>query len=219
MILILALAAVQQSREVLHSEGAVELRVPVSTETRHRASVVTFPEESLEALVAGWNEGDISVERRRENLFIKLLRPAEGDVHVLGGSGTLYRLAVRPADGAYDGRVRILRPAAPARREGAPESVDLIRAMRLGRRPSDGEVRRADEVVHRSAEIVARLAYIYETRSHRGFVVRVENVSGGPIRLDPSRFTAADLVMAGAREMLLKPGERTSLYLIFWKRP
>lgn len=219
MIPLLAIwPALQECREVLRSEQPVVLRVPVSTETRHRASVVTFPEESLEALVAGWNEGDLSVERRRENLFVKLLRPAEGDLHVLGGSGTLYRLAIRPAEGPYDGQVRIVAPPAAAR-GGPPEPVELLRAMRLGRRPADGEVRRADDVIHRSAEIVVRLAWLYEASSYRGFVARVENVSGGPLRLDPSRFTAPDLALVGAREMLLKAGEKTLLYLVFWKRP
>ncbi len=218
MIPLMVFLALQEGREVPPSDRPVELRVPVSTETQHRATVVTFPEESLEALVAGWNEGDLSVERRRENLFVKLLRRAEGDLHVLGASGTLYRLAIRPADGPYDGQVRIAAPR-PPERGGAPEPVDLIRAMRLGRRPADGEVRRADGIVHRSAEIVARLSYLYEASSYRGYVARVENVSGGPIRLDPSRFTAPDLVLVGAREMLLKPGEGTLLYLVFWKRP
>jgi len=113
-VLILLFLA-QDSREVFASDRPVEVRVPVSTEAQHRATVVSFPEESLEALIAGWNEGDLSIERRRENLFIKLLRKAQGDVHVLGASGALYRLRIVPADDAYDGHVRILAPKGPKR--------------------------------------------------------------------------------------------------------
>lgn len=207
----------QEAREVPYAERAIEVRVPVSADGSNRATVVSFPEETLEALVAGWNENDLSIERRRENLFIKLLRRAEGDVHVLGGSGRLYRLAVRAAEGAYDGRVQILAPKAKER--ATPEPIELIRAMRLGRRPAEGVVRQSDEVLYRSAEIAARLAYVYETLSYRGHVMRVENVSDAPVRLDPSRFVGRDLVLAGAREMLLKPGEHTLLYLVFWKKP
>lgn len=219
MIPLVLLLAPQGAREVPSTDGPVEVRVPVSGEAQHRATVVTFPEESLEALVAGWNEGDLTVERRGENLFLKLLRRAEGDLHVLGASGRLYRLAVRPAEGAfYDGRVRIA-PPPRAGRAAEPEPVQLIRAMRLGRRPSEGEVRRASGPLHRSAEILMSLAYLYETDSCRGYVARVENLSGGPVRLDPSRFTAPDLALAGAREVLIRPGEETLLYLVFWKRP
>jgi hypothetical protein len=217
MSLLLALLLLQDAREVYASDRPIELRVPVSTESQHRATVVTFPEESLEALVAGWNEGDLSIERRRENLFIKLLRKAQGDVHALGASGTLYRLTLVPADGAYDGRVRILAPREQKR--AAPEPVELIRAMRLARRPAEGTVLRSDQAVCTSPQFSARLAYVYESTAYRGFVVRVENVSPDPQRLDPSRFLSKDLVLAGARDLLLSPGEKTLLYLVFWKSP
>jgi len=219
VISLILLGVAQEAREVLFTDRPVEVRVPVSGEAQHRATVVTFPEESLEALVAGWNEGDLSVERRGENLFLKLLRRAEGDLHVLGTSGRLYRLAVRPAEGVpYDGRVRIAIPPRASERAAEPEPVRLIRAMRLGRRPPEGEVRRASGLLHRSGGVVASLAYLYETDACRGYVARVENLSGGPVRLDPSRFTAPDLALAGARELLLRPGEKTWLYLVFWKR-
>ena len=57
------------------------------------------------------------------------------------------------------------------------------------------------------------------SENRRGFVVRVENVSGDTQRLDPSRFVGKDLLLAGSREMLLKPGEKTLLYLVFTKTP
>jgi len=217
MMAFLLLVGLQDAREVIASDRPIEVRVPVSTEAQHRATVVTFPEESLEALVAGWNESDLSIERRRENLFIKLLRSAKGDVHVLGASGVLYRLALVPADGAYDGHVRILAPKESKR--SAPESLELIRAMRLGRRPGEGTVLRADQAVYSSPEISARLAYVYESTSYRGYVVRMENVGASPQRLDPSRFLSKDLVLVGARELLLPPGGKTLLYLVFWKAP
>lgn len=212
---ILLLLALQEAREVLASERPIEVRVPVSAESEHRATVVSFPEESLEALVSGWNEGDLSIERRAESLFIKLLRPARGDLHVLGASGTLYRLAILPAEGAYDGHVRV-RPRERGRR-AAPEAVELVRAMRLGRLPAEGAVLRAEGPVFASAEVAARLAFVYETDSYRGFVLKVENVSAHPRRLDPSRFAGRELVLVGAREMLLAPGAKTLLYLVFGK--
>ncbi|HZE97664.1 MAG TPA: hypothetical protein VE981_11605 [Planctomycetota bacterium] len=217
MIWLIFTAALQDAREVPASDHPIEVRVPVSTDALHRATVVTFPEDSLEALVAGWNEADLSIERRKENLFIKLLRKTEGDLHVLGVSGSLYRLRVVPADDGYDGRVRILAPRET--KKDAPEAVDLIRAMRLGRRPVQGAVLRSEQGLYASAEWTARMLYVYETASYRGFVARVENVSGTPQRLDPSRFVAEDLVLSGSQAFSLGPGETTLLYLVFWKHP
>lgn len=213
---LLAASLLQEARDVLLSDRPVEIRVPVAGDDRHPAAVVTFPEDSLDALVAGWADGDLSVERRRENLFLKLLRKAEGDLHVLGGSGTLYRLSIRPAEGAYDGRVRLI-PPSKARR--VPEPIELIRAMRLGRRPPDGSVLKGTEPVYAGAEMRISTVYVYGGRDFRGFVLRAENVSGRPLRVDPSRFVGKDLVLAGAREMVLPPGASTLLYLVLGPSP
>jgi len=217
MIGLLLALCLQSTRDVIASDRPVEVSVPVSTDTQHRATVVSFPEESLEALVAGWNENDLSIERRRENLFIKLLRKAQGDVSVLGGSGALYRLTLVPADGPYDGHVRIL--AAKETKRGAPESLDLLRAMRLGRRPIEGTVLRSDLEIETSSEWSLRVVYVYETSAYRGYVARIGNVSAASVRLDPSRFVSRNLVLCAARELLLAPGEKTLLYLVFWKAP
>jgi hypothetical protein len=217
MMPLMLLLLSQESRDVFMSDRPVEIRVPISSEAQHRATVVSFPEESLEALVAGWNEGDLSIECRRENLFIKLLRKAQGDVHVVGASGALYRLRIVPAEDSYDGRVRIL-PARNPKRD-VPEAVDLLRAMRLGRKPVQGSVLRSDQPLMMSAEWTTRVVYVYESAAYRGFVARLENISPVPLRIDPSRFLAKDLVMVGSREMLLSPGEKTLLYLVFWKAP
>lgn len=216
MSALVAAVLLQEARDVLLSDRPVELRVPVAADDRHPATVVTFPEDGLDALVAGWAEGDLSIERRRENLFLKLLRKVEGDLHVLGGSGTLYRLSIRPAEGAYDGRVRLVLPSAKAR---APEPIELIRAMRLGRKPADGTVLRASGKVYDGPDLRASTVYVYDGRDFRGYVLRAENASGRPLRLDPSRFVGRDLVLAGAREMVLAPGASTLLYLVTGKTP
>ena len=48
MTIVLLLLALQDAREVYATDRPVEVRVPVSGEAQHRATVVTFPEESLE---------------------------------------------------------------------------------------------------------------------------------------------------------------------------
>jgi len=213
---VLAAALLQEARDVLLSDRPIEVRVPVAGDDRHPAAVVTFPEDSLDALVAGWADGDLSIERRRENLFLKLLRKAEGDLHVLGGSGRLYRLSIRPAEGAYDGRVRLVLPLSKGR---IPEPIELIRAMRLGRRPPAGTVLRAGDTVYAGPDLRASAVYVYDGQAFRGFVLKAENVSGRPLRVDPSRFVGKDLVLAGTREMVLGPGATTLVYLVVSKAP
>jgi hypothetical protein len=214
----LAWLTAQDARDVSLSDRPIEVRVPVAGDADHRATVVTFPETSIEALVAGWNEGDLSIERRRENLFLKLLRRAEGDVHVLGSSGSLYRLAVKPVEGIYDGHVRIRRPDAEKKR-GEPDPLRLIRAMRLGRRPDEGQVRSAQGMLYRSSDIEVAAAYVYEMPTYRGFVVQATNLLPVPLRLDPSRFVGRDLVLAGMRDLEIPPAGKTRIYLVFWKGP
>lgn len=216
-MILLLLLMLQETREVRFSDAPIVLRVPVSTPEEHRATVVTFPETSLEALVAGWKEEDLSVERRDENLFIKLLRATRGDLHVLGRSGTLYRLSVRPAEGAYDGRVRIRL----LREKGwrVPEPIELIRAMRRGRRPGGMAVLRADQKLPLGPGLDARTRWVYDAGAYRGYVVAVTNVSPESKRLDASRFMAEQLVLVGAREWVLEPGAQTALYLVFGTQP
>lgn len=201
-------------REVIYTDRTVEIAVPVAGEAKHVSTVVSFPEDSLEALVAGWNEEDLSVERRRDRLFLKLLRRAEGDLHVVGSSGTLYRLYLRPADGAADGHVRIVRPSAP---RSLPNAFDLIRAMRTSQIPEGVTARRASTELARSDRFVLTTRTVYDTPSYRGYVVLLENVGSETVRIDPSRFSGEGLDLIGAREMVVEPKRSTLVYLVYGK--
>jgi hypothetical protein len=204
------------SRDVPFDERrSVEIRLAVADASHHAACVVTFPEESIEAIVASWNEADLSLERRRENLFLKLLRKAEGDLHVVGASGTLYRLYLRPAGGAADGRVRIVKSAEAKR--AAVTSLDLVRAMRRGEAPAWATVRSSELKLGTAGgcDYVAR--FVYEATHYAGFVIEVANRTEGAVRIDPSKFVSKDLVLVGAREMVAGPGKSTLLYAVFWR--
>lgn len=205
-----------RSREVPHDERqSVEIRLSVADATRHRACVVTFPEDSIDAIVASWNEGDLSIERRRDSLFLKLLRKAEGDLHVVGASGTLYRLYLKPVESEADGRVGIVKPA-EAKRKGV-NSLDLARVMRRGEAPDWASVRSSAAVLRRTDRSELTCRYIYETTHYLGYVVDLKNLDSEAIRVDPSRFVARDLILVGSREMSVEPGASTRLYLVFWR--
>lgn len=214
----LALPQSGAAREVLF-DGArsIEIRPALSDETRHRTCVVSFPEESIETLVVAWNDGDLSLERKRGHLFIKLLRPAEGDLHVLGAGGTLYRLRLKPAEGsAADEQVRIVLPSALAAR--TPDAIALVRAMRLSRPPESANVRRLPyEILSRIGSVEARGRWAYETTHHTGHVVELLNTGSEPFHVDPRRFSGPDLLLVGVREPVLPPGGRTQLYFVFWR--
>ena len=213
--LLLASAALLQDgrpRDIRFEEGAaIAVRPTVATGDRHSSCVVSFPEESIQGLVAAWSEADLSMERRGNLLFLKLLRPVEGDLHVIGASGTLYRLAVSPGT---DTSVRILRPE-PAVRRGVP-ALDLIRAMRLGRPPLDVQVRHgSDGVISRIASLEIRCRWVFESPEYVGFVLEARNGAAQAQRLDVSRLRAKHLVVAAAKDAVVPADGSTHLYLVF----
>ena len=205
-----------KSREVVYDERhSVEIRLPIADAEHHAACVITFPEDSIEAIVASWNEGDISLERRRECLFVKLLKKVEGDLHVVGASGTLYRLYLRPGVKDVDAHVRIVKPATEKR--AAMTSIELVRAMRRGAAPDWATVKNCETPLGSAGgcDYVGR--YVYEATHYVGFVVELVNKADGPRRVDPSKFVAKDLVLVGARETVVDAGKSTLLYLVFWR--
>jgi hypothetical protein len=215
-ILILAAAFLAQDRQVAFEEGrAIDVRPALASPDRHATCVVTFPEESIEAMVAAWNEADLSVEQKRNLLFLKLLRPATGDLHVLGSSGTLYRLAIAPGS---DSAVRIARPAATSAE--APPALEFVRALRLGRLPPDARARRGgDAVLFRLGATEMRCKIVVESAAYAGYILEVRNGGDTPHRIDPSKLRGTDLVLIGAREHVVPPRGSTLLYLVFARRP
>ncbi|MBI4566484.1 MAG: type-F conjugative transfer system secretin TraK [Planctomycetes bacterium] len=205
-----------QTRDVLYREDArIDVYPPVSSEDRHVTCVVLFPEDSIESLVAAWKETDLSLERRNNALFLKLLKPVEGDLHVLGSSGTLYRLAIRPGT---DTAVRIRRPQAPRpeRERRLAPSLEFIRAMRMGWVPPETSVRRAGKGdAFRLGPLHARCRTVYENDAYSGFVVELRNTESVPYRIDPSRFRAKALIVVGLRAHVVPPQGNTLLYLVF----
>lgn len=213
---LLLAALLLQDRTVQFEEGhAIEVRPAVASADRHATCVVSFPEESIEALVAAWNEADLSIEQRRNLLFLKLLRPASGDLHVLGASGSLYRLSISPG---MDTAVRVRKPA--PRQAEAPPALEFVRSLRLGRLPPDARARRGDDaVLFRLGGAELRCRLVVESTAYRGFILEVRNSGESPARIDPSKLRGADLVVIGARDHVVPPGGRTVLYLVFARTP
>lgn len=206
-----------RTRTVMYSENQIDIRLSAPQEGKNITTVVTFPEEALDSMVVPWQDSDLSLERHRNSLFLRLLHPVEGDLHVHGASGTLYRLRLRPvaAGQDYDGLVILSRPTqTPSPRTPA---IELIRAMRLGEVPPDVTVRSASQPLFASQDLEVTLCYVYDSPLYLGYTLRLLNRTTSSFRLDPSRFASEDLVLAGTREMVLQAGQSTSLYLVFWK--
>ena len=209
-------ALFMQERQVAFEEGkAVEIRPAVAAADRHATCVVTFPEESIDAMVAAWNEADLSIEQKRNLLFLKLLRPASGDLHVLGAGGTLYRLAISPG---ADAAVRITRPA--SRPAEPPPALEFVRSLRLGRLPPDARARRGgDAVLFRLGAAEVRCAFVVESPAYQACILEVRNSGDAPIRIDPSVLRGPGLILIGARDHVVRPKGSTLLYLVFARRP
>src|SRR5579872_2254330 len=92
------------ARTVEWKEGVtIPVRVPVAGPGRELMVTLSFPEESIETAIAGWQEGEITAIQKRGLLFLRMAKRSEGQLNVIGSSGTHYLLllqGVEPQDGA-----------------------------------------------------------------------------------------------------------------------
>jgi hypothetical protein len=213
----------------------IRLRVPLATETHEVMCAVSFPESAIRSAVTGWGESTLTAIQKGNFLFLRLSKRTEGQLNVIGESGTHYLLYIEAVDakapGGYDAFVKIVRPptateAEPARKLARAErpkpkgALDLIRSMRLGDRREGTRILRAkSELIYSSPDVELRLLFVYQASSYIGRVYEVRNLSGRKLALDASRFRAAgdDLVLSGLRENVIPPGGVSRLYTVFWR--
>jgi hypothetical protein len=214
----------------------IPVRVPVATETREVMSAVSFPETGIRSAVTGWGPGTLTAIQKGNLLFLRLSRKSEGQLSVLGESGTHYLLYLEAVDaalpGGYDAYIKIVRPLpqasepgaawkAPSREHPKPRgALDLIRLMRLGDLREGIRILRAKgEQVYVSDDVELALLFVYEAPPYTGRIYEVKNRSGRKLALDASRFRAAgeDLILSGLRENVIPPGGVSRLYTIFWR--
>jgi len=213
------------ARTVTLGEGeTAEVRVRVSGPGKNVLTVVTFP-APIKEIVSAWAEKDLSVEHAGERLFIKLLASSQGHLDAILSTGRHVRLYVVPVkdEDLYDTAV-LVRDNEAGRESGREPkgsgSLELVRAMRLGEISSGVTARKGDGTrLFGSPDVEATLSFVYESASYRGYVVRVANTSRATgYELDLPRFHAEDLVLVGARNLVVEPSSFTYLYLVFWKK-
>lgn len=230
-----AAQAEASAQERAWKEGAtIRLRVPVASDARELMAAVLFPESGIRSAVSGWGEATLSAIPKGPYLFLRLSKKAEGQLSVIGDSGTHYLLYLEGVEaagpGSYDAFVKIVRPM-PAPESGDTRTgkgpvrkpkgaLDLLRAMRLGAAWENTRILRArGELVLGTPEVELRLLYLYQAPSYLGRIYEVRNVSGRALALDASRFRASgdELVMSALRENVIPAGGSTRLYGIFWR--
>ena len=218
------LSGTSRSHEFIPGQS-IQVAVPYSS----RAALVTcvsLPEKSIRSIVAAWTEPSVSLEHTGGNLFIKLLKEREGHIDVVGGSGRLYRLYIKPATaGAYDESLRVtLADESDSRNgKGKPSAqvrslaLDLILAMRCGDYLPDGALLSGgpDHAVQASPDAEMFIRLVYELDGFVGYVIELVNRSETELSLDLSRYQGEGLLLIGAREMSVSRGASTLLYLVF----
>ncbi|HXX92678.1 MAG TPA: hypothetical protein VEN81_03535 [Planctomycetota bacterium] len=154
------------------------VRVPVVGPGRELLTTLAFPEDSIETAITGWPEGEITAVVKRGLLFLRLTRKSEGQLSVIGGSGThylFYLQGVESADpGAYDAYLRIRKKDEAPKGDPLPrrihprpgQAVELLEAMRLGLRTADATILRARrELALETPLLEVRLLYVYDSPS------------------------------------------------------
>lgn len=218
------------SRTVTLVDGQTsEVRARVSKPQRTVLTAVTFS-APIREIVSAWNEKDLSVEHSGERLFIKMLAPSQGHLDVILTTGRHLRLYVVPVkdEDLYDANILIQTDkGAGGHGDGGGRieprgagSLELVRAMRLGKIPPGMTVRKGDGIrLFGTPDVAAKLSWVYETAFYRGYIVRLENSSAAvAYEIDLPRIHAEDLVLAGARNLVVDPVSFTYLYLVFWKK-
>jgi hypothetical protein len=220
-------------RMVLWKEGtAIPLRIPVAAPGKEFMSCVSFPEEGIETAVAGWKDGDITAVQKRGLLFLRLARKSEGQLSVIGASGTHYLLTLKgvenPEAGSFDDYLKILKKEESRHSDPLPKranhrpsgALELIQAMRLGLHPEGVKILRAKrELAYESPTLEIRLVYVYDAQSYRGMIYEVKNLTEERQVVDSShlRGQGTALILTALRENVIPPQTTTRLYAVTWK--
>jgi hypothetical protein len=225
--------APEAGRSIEWKEGAaIQVRVPVATPAREFMTTLAFPEDTIETAITGWKDGEITAVQKRGLLFLRLAKKSEGQLSVIGGSGTHYLLHLRgvenPEPGLFDDYLKIARPgiarpeaALPKRATHRPSgALELIQSMRLGLHPEGVKILRAKrELAYESQALEIRLLYVYDAQSYRGLIYEVTNPTGERQALDASRLRGKGtaLILTALRENVLPAKSTTRLYAVTWK--
>jgi len=220
-------------RSVLWREGtSIPLRVPVAAPGKEYLTSVSFPEEGIETAVTGWKDGEITAVQKHGLLFLRLAKKSEGQLHVIGASGTHYLLFLKgvenPEAGGFDDYLKILKKEKlhpgdplPKRANHRPSgALELIQAMRLGLHPEGVKILRAKrELAYESPILEIRLVYVYDSQSYRGMIYEVRNLTGERQAVDSSqlRGQGTALILTALRENVIPPQATTRLYAVTWK--
>lgn len=215
------------------TEGVtLPVRVPVLAPGRECMTTLSFPEDSIETAITGWADGEITAIQKHGLLFLRLARKSEGQLNVIGASGTHYLFYLRGVDAAepesYDAYLRIEKKAArekadvlPRRSSHRPSAaIDLIQAMRLGVHPEHVRILRAQrELAFESPVLEVRLLYVYDADAYRGMIYEIRNPTTERQAVDASRFRGKGtaLILTALKENVLLPGAVSRLYALTWK--
>lgn len=220
-------------RSVIWKEGtSISLRVPVAAPGKEFMTCVSFPEEGIETAVTGWKDGEITAVQKRGLLFLRLAKKSEGQLNVIGASGTHYLLHLKgmenPEAGSFDDFLKILKKEdqhpsdpLPKRANHRPSgALELIQAMRLGLHPEGVKILRAKrELAYESPTLEIRLVYVYDAQSYRGMIYDVRNLTEERQAVDSShlRGQGTALILTALRENVIPPQATTRLYAVIWK--
>jgi hypothetical protein len=210
----------------------IPVRVPLSAPGHEFMTTLSLPEESIETAITGWSEGEITAIPKRGMLFLRLAKKSEGQLNVIGSSGTHYLFYLKGVEAAepdsYDTYVKIRKKEDVPKGDPLPKregrrpsgALELIQAMRLGLHPENVKILRAGrELAFESPYLEVRLLYVYDAQSYRGMIFEVRNPTTERQAVDASRFRGKGtaLILTALKDNVLEPKSVTRLYALTWK--
>lgn len=185
-------------------------------ESQNVQTVIKFPEESLQALVSGWSQDEISVVARGDKLFVKLLRPKSGFLDVQGESGSLYRLYVRDCETGCDSYVVI--ENAKKLKQRKVMAMEVMKAMRLGRVIEGAQiVRYSGDPLFEVKGLKITPLYSYTYGYYTGYIFRIANFSSSAYELDVTKFRSDKLLLIGSTSPVIGSNQKGYLFCLFYR--
>jgi len=199
------------------------INVPVARSGTAYVTVVELPEQGIKEIVFQFRNEEVSVDHVGAKVFIKLLQKAEGFLDVIGDTGTLYRLLIKPVtSGVFDSTViveskmgsQIGLERKPSHKETS-ETLELIEAMASHAEFKGADRSICDRMLGAQDDLEKRLVMMYETPNLSGYIIKVTNVGKETKRLDLKQYSGAGLVAVAASNFVLAPGACVEIYCVY----
>ncbi len=171
-------------------------------------------ENGVGDLVRSGDPSTLKVEHTSGHLFLTPLGRSPAQVTIIdmqGRSHLVQWVFDQPAD-----RKVMVRDCVPDDEDHPRQDIVmlLMRDLLRGRIPAGATQQDTDEVMFADARVRMRAAVIYQTPKLWGYLMRVENLTAGPVSIPLQQISFPGLLAVAASQDILAKGEQGNIYMV-----